>query len=93
MLFKILLLFGVLLLLVAFGIRWRIFVRLGDDRAASEMLDDTFVTTNDFLWIKLFRARNRISEQHRHLVLAYFWLMAVATLLISTALVIHLAAA
>jgi len=92
MLFKYLLLSGVLLLFVAFLIRWRIFTRLEGDRVAGEMLDDTFVTTNDLLWIRLFRERARINPQHRPLVLAYFWLMAGATLLIVVALVLHQAA-
>ena len=91
--FKYLLLSGALLLFAAFVIRWRIFNRLEDDRIAGEMLDETFLTTNDFLWIRLFRKRERINPRHRPLILTYFWLKAGAALFVVAALVVHQAAA
>ena len=70
-------LFGIGLgaLLAACFIRMRIFYPLKLDHTASPLLEGTFVTTfSDFLWISLYRARDRIGQEFRPKIVAYFWL-------------------
>lgn len=71
----VLFLIGVVLLASGWIIRMRMFYSLKDDPVAEPLLEGTFITTfTDFLWLHLYRARDRIDGQYRSKIAAYFWL-------------------
>jgi hypothetical protein len=77
-----LLLLGVLVLFASWYVRIRIFAVADADVVAAELLGDTFVTTQDLLFIHLYRRRFQIHQQFRPKIVAYFWLSVSAGILL-----------
>ena len=74
---------GLAVIVVAWGIRLQIFYSLKLDPVAATHVEGTFPTTfSDFLWLFLYRDREKINPQLRTRICSYFWLMVTGTALL-----------
>ena len=83
---KFILVSALLLLLASCALRIRIYMAVEFDRVATPLLKDTFATSiGDLLWLRLYRARDKIHPLHRRKVGAYFWTTIIGLLLLPAA--------
>ena len=84
--------FGVII--ASYVVRVCIFNAAQHDEVAAPYLDDTFPTTfSDFLWLHLYRHRDRIDQRHRYKIVIYFWLTVLGAVLLLAAVLAHWLAA
>lgn len=80
--------FGVLLLLIAWCVRIRIFFKFSDTPPISHALSDTYPTTvYDFLSIVLYRMRRDVSTRARRMIILFAtfeWLAWIVLILTTT---------